>query len=94
MIVVIGTPGGGFLPFRSCLSLCSAPANKPMKTDVSSKRMRARTSNIFVRVVIGSFAMSFRRSENDFFAGACVPFPFCSESRRGASSNASYEYLH
>lgn len=90
IIVVTGIFGDGFLARLSAFSLCSAPANNPMNTEVRSRSTRATTRRIFARVVIGSFAMSFKWSENDFFVGACAPCPLCSWSwswsRRGASS--------
>lgn len=68
--VVTGIFGVGFLARLSAFSLCSAPANNPINTEVRSRSTRATTRRIFASLVIGSFAMSFKWSENDFFVGA------------------------
>ena len=64
-ITLVVHPGGRFDPPRPWLSLCSAPANRPMNTEVSSRRSKARTSRILVSVVSGSRRMSSIWEEND-----------------------------
>ena len=63
-VVVAVDVDGPFLELRSrsWLSLCSAPANSPIKTAVSRSRSNANMSRILVSVVSGSLRISARRS--------------------------------
>ena len=50
-----------------CRNLCSAPANRPIKTDASSKRKSATISKSFASVVSGSRVIASTCSENVLF---------------------------
>lgn len=62
----VSVSDGGLSPssLRPLFNLCCAPANKPMKTELRSKKSRTSTSRIFVRGDNGSCTADDNRSVN------------------------------